>query len=160
MGHPASTGTVAELLRYLDYSLHGTSKQVEGTQRADRDAQFRYIHDQAQAFGAPVISVDAKKLMGHHSNAGVEWHPGGEPPRVDVHDFPDPEIPKAIPSGVYDLAANNAWVSVGDDHDTAAFAAATVRRWWTTMGARAYTPPACSSPPMPAAPTATATRCA
>jgi hypothetical protein len=143
LGHAVSTPTVADLLRYLGYSLQGTSKQVEGKQHPDRDGQFRYIHDQAQVFlaaGQPVISVDAKKkeLMGNHSNAGVEWQPAGTPFRVDVHDFPDPEVPKAIPYGVYDIGANNAWVSVGDDHDTAAFAVATVRRWWTTMGSRAY----------------------
>lgn len=143
LGHEVSTATVADLLRYMDYSLQGTSKQVEGAQHADRDGQFRYINDQAGEFlaaGQPVISVDAKKkeLVGNHTNAGVEYQPKGEPVRVEVHDFPDPEVGKAIPYGVYDLGANNAWVSVGDDHDTAEFAVATIGRWWDTMGSAAY----------------------
>jgi len=142
-GHVVSTATVADLLRYMDYSLQAPSKQIEGKQHPDRDAQFRYIHDQSRAFIAahqPVISVDTKKkeLVGNHRNGGAEYQPQGEPERVDVHDFPDPEVPKAIPYGVYDLAANEAWVSVGDDHDTAAFAVATVRRWLVTMGLDAY----------------------
>jgi len=143
LGHKISTFTIAELLRYMGYSLQGTAKQVEGKQHPDRDGQFRYLNDLATDFlaaGDPVISVDAKKkeLVGNHTNNGREYQPAGEPVRVEVHDFPDPEIPKAIPYGVYDVGANNAWVSVGDDHDTAGFAAATIGRWWDTMGAAAY----------------------
>jgi hypothetical protein len=143
LGHKISTFTIAELLRYMGYSLQAPSKQVEGKQHPDRDGQFHYLNDLAADFmaaGDPVISVDAKKkeLVGNKTNAGVEYQPAGEPVRVDVHDFPDPEIGKAIPYGVYDVGANNAWVSVGDDHDTAAFAAATIGRWWDTMGATTY----------------------
>ena len=143
LGHKISTFTIAALLRYMGYSLQGTAKQVEGKQHPDRDGQFRYLNDLVTDFlavGDPVISVDAKKkeLVGNHTNTGVEYQPEGEPVRVEVHDFPDPEIPKAIPYGVYDVGANNAWVSVGDDHDTAAFAAATMGRWWDTMGHTAY----------------------
>jgi len=143
LGHKISTFTIAELLRYMGYSLQAPSKQVEGKQHPDRDGQFRYLNGLAGDFlaaGDPVISVDAKKkeLVGNKLNAGVEYQPAREPVRVDVHDFPDPDIPKAIPYGVYDVGANNAWVSVGDDHDTAAFAAATIGRWWDTMGANAY----------------------
>jgi hypothetical protein len=143
LGHKISTATVAELLRYMGYSLQAPSKQVEGAQHPDRDGQFRYINTlagQYLAAGDPVISVDAKKkeLVGNKANGGKEYQPVGQPDRVDVHDFPDPEIGKAIPYGVYDIGANNAWVSVGDDHDTAAFAAATIGRWWHTMGSAAY----------------------
>lgn len=143
LGHKISTATVADLLRYMGYSLQAPSKQVEGAQHPDRDGQFRYINTLAGEYlagGDPVISVDAKKkeLVGNKANGGKEYQPTGEPDRVEVHDFPDPEIGKAIPYGVYDIGANNAWVSVGDDHDTAAFAAATIGRWWDTMGAVAY----------------------
>ena len=143
LGHRISTATVADLLRYMDYSLQAPAKQTEGRQHPDRDGQFRYINERAGLFlaaGDPVISVDAKKkeLVGNHANGGVEYQPKGSPERVDVHDFPDPEVPKAIPFGVYDLGANNAWVAVGDDHDTAAFAVATIARWWDTMGAASY----------------------
>lgn len=142
-GHQISTATVADLLRYMDYRLQRPSKQVEGRQHPDRDGQFRYLAKVVGEFldaGQPAISVDAKKmeLVGNHINGGVEWEPAGSPVRVDVHDFPDPEIGKAIPYGVYDLAANNAWVSVGDVHDTAEFAVATIERWWDTMGQAAY----------------------
>ncbi len=142
-GHEISTATVAELLRYMDYRLQRPSKQVEGKQHPDRDGQFRYIARVVSEFcdaGQPAVSVDTKKkeLVGNHINGGVEYAPSGEPVRVEVHDFPDPEVGKAIPYGVYDLAANNAWVSVGDDHDTAEFAVATIGRWWRTMGAPTY----------------------
>lgn len=114
LGHKISTFTIAELLCYMGYSLQAPSKQVEGKQHPDRDGQFRYLNDLASDFlaaGDPVISVDAKKkeLVGNKTNAGVEYQPAGEPVRVDVHDFPDPEIGKAIPYGVYDVGANNAW---------------------------------------------------
>jgi hypothetical protein len=143
LGRAASTSLVAELLRYMGYSLQAPSKQAEGRQHPDRDGQFRYINTLAGehlAAGDPVISVDAKKkeLVGNKANGGAEYQPVGEPDRVEVHDFPDPEIGKAIPYGVYDIGANAGWVSVGDDHDTAAFAVATIGRWWDTMGVAAY----------------------
>jgi hypothetical protein len=116
---------------------------VEGKQPPDRDAQFRYINEQAkqfQAAGDPVVSVDTKKkeLVGNYKNAGREWHREGDPVRVHTHDFPDADLGKAIPYGIYDLAADSGWVSVGSDHDTAAFAVATLRRWWTAVGHAAY----------------------
>ena len=141
-GHPISHHSVGRLLRELDYSLQGNAKTLEGTQHADRDAQFRYIHDQvsaALAAGQPAASIDAKKkeLVGQYANKGRDWRPKGDPTRVDVHDFPG-EAGKAIPYGVYDLAANSGWVAVGQDGDTAAFAVETVRRWWTTVGHLVY----------------------
>jgi hypothetical protein len=142
-GHPVSAKTVARLLAGMDYSLQATSKQVEGAQHPDRDGQFRYVNQQARehlAAGQPVISVDTKKkeVVGNLANKGREWQPKGDPVRVDVHDFPDPAVGKAIPYGVYDLGADQGWVSVGDDHDTASFAVATIRRWWQMVGSRAY----------------------
>ena len=142
-GHRVSARTVAELLVGMDYSLQATSKQVEGAQHPDRDGQFRYLNEQARqqlADSQPVISVDTKKkeVVGNLANKGREWQPKGSPVRVEVHDFPDPNIGKAIPYGVYDLGADQGWVSVGDDHDTAAFAVATIRRWWDMVGSQAY----------------------
>jgi hypothetical protein len=142
-GHRVSANTVAGLLASMDYSLQATSKQVEGSQHPDRDGQFGYINEQARehlAAGQPVISVDTKKkeVVGNLANKGREWQPKGEPVRVDVHDFPDPRVGKAVPYGVYDLGANTGWVTVGDDHDTAAFAVATIRRWWEQVGKQAY----------------------
>jgi Rhodopirellula transposase DDE domain len=127
----------------MDYWLQATSKQVEGAQHPDRDGQFRYLNEQARqhlADSQPVISVDTKKkeVVGNLGNRGRQWQPKGAPVRVDVHDFPDPNIGKAIPYGVHDLGADQGWVSVGDDHDTAAFAVATIRRWWQLVGAQAY----------------------
>jgi hypothetical protein len=135
--------TVRELLHEMGYSLQGTSKQKEGAQHVDRDAQFHHINDTAGAFCAdnqPVISVDAKKkeLIGEYSNAGQEYQPKGKPARTKVHDFIDPEMGKAIPYGVYDLGADEGWVSVGDDADTARFAVATIGRWWAQMGKQRY----------------------
>ncbi len=143
MGHKVSSRIVGDALRYMGYSLQGAAKQKEGKQHADRDGQFRYIGDQANKHldaNEPVISVDAKKkeLVGDHANNGVEWQPEGNPEEVDVHDFPGPEIGKAIPYGVYDVDADEGWVSVGDDHDTPAFAVATIRRWWERMGRIRY----------------------
>ena len=143
MGHQASSFLVGQLLHYMEYSLQGTSKQNEGAQHADRDAQFHHINAQAKAHiaaGQPVVSVDCKKkeLVGDYANGGKEWQPAGRPTRVGVHDFPDPEMGKAIPYGVYDLFADEGWVSVGDHHDTAAFAVATIRRWWERMGRARY----------------------
>lgn len=142
-GHQVSHTTVAGLLRAQGYSLQATRKTLEGVQHPDRDAQFGYLNDQATAYlaaGQPVISVDAKKkeLVGPFANTGVEWQPSGEPERVNVHDFPDPELGKAIPYGVYDLGRNTGWVSVGVDHDTSAFAVASIRRWWERIGRAAY----------------------
>jgi hypothetical protein len=143
LGHQAGSSLVGRMLHYLGYSLQSNAKVTEGAQHPDRDGQFRYINDQAAehlAAGQPVISVDAKKkeLVGDYANAGAEWEPEGSPTRVDVHDFPDPEVPKAIPYGVYDLAANEGWVNVGDDHDTPAFAVASIARWWERMGRARY----------------------
>lgn len=142
-GHPASPQKISEMLYGMGYSLQGTQKTLEGTTHPDRDAQFRYIASKAsemQSGGEPVISVDTKKkeLVGDFSNAGREWQPQGEPVPVRVHDFIDPDLGKAIPYGVYDLSANDGWVSVGVDHDTAAFAVETIRRWWFTMGHQRY----------------------
>ena len=142
-GHPVSSWTVAQLLHYLDYSLQANAKEREGAQHADRDAQFHHINDQVTAHlrrGWPVISVDTKKkeTIGNLKNGGREWEPKGRPVRVEVHDFPDPEVGKAIPYGVLDLAANEGFVVVGDDHDTAEFAVATIARWWDKIAAPAY----------------------
>lgn len=142
-GHRVSADTVAALLREEGFSLQGNAKTVEGRQHPDRDAQFRYINEQAkqyQAAGDPVVSVDTKKkeLVGNYKNVGREWQREGEPTRVQTHDFPDRELGKAIPYGIYDLTANTGWVSVGTDHDTAAFAVESVRRWWNSQGRAAY----------------------
>jgi hypothetical protein len=142
-GHPISYVKVAELLKARDYSLQGNRKVQEGASHPDRDAQFTYINAQAAAFqaqGQPVVSVDAKKkeLVGPFRNGGREWQARGCPEEVRVHDFPDPELGKAIPYGVYDLGANEGWVSVGTDHDTAEFAVSSLRRWWEQMGKQRY----------------------
>ena len=126
------------LLRAEGFSLQANAKTIEGAQHPDRDAQFRYISEQArghQAAGDPVISVDTKKkeLVGDFANGGREYRRKGSPVPVRTHDFMDRELGKAIPYGVYDVAANAGWVSVGTDHDTAAFAAESVRRWWKAM---------------------------
>ena len=142
-GYRASHVTVADLLHQMDYSLQAPAKENEGAQHADRDAQFRHIDALARAHlsdGQPVISVDTKKkeVVGNLANKGKEWQPKGQPVRVDVHDFPDPEVPKAVPYGIYDLAQNEGFVSVGDSHDTAEFAVETIRRWWAEVGSLAY----------------------
>ena len=142
-GHAVSERTVNRMLHGLGYSLQANRKTLEGKQHADRDAQFDYISRRVQEFqagGQPVVSVDAKKkeLLGPYRNGGREWRPKGQPEEVDVHDFPDKELGKAIPYGVYDLTANAGWVSVGVDHDTAEFAVETLRRWWREMGQAAY----------------------
>ncbi len=144
MGHRVSSWKVAELLHLMGYSLQATAKVVEGARHPDRNAQFEYINRLAGerlAAGQPVVSVDCKKkelVNGRKANAGREWQPKGRPERVDVHDFPDKEIPKAIPYGVFDVGANEGWMSVGDDHDTAAFAVNAIRRWWDAMGRARY----------------------
>jgi len=142
-GHPISHTAVAKLLRFLGYSLQSTRKKMEGSQHPDRDDQFRYINKLATGFlasGDPVISVDTKKkeLVGQFAQAGREWHPQGEPVEVSTYDFPEQADGKAIPYGVYDLANNSAWVSVGIDHDTAVFAVATIDKWWQYMGKKKY----------------------
>jgi len=143
LGHPASPRTVGRLLNAAGYSLQSNSKTKEGSAHPDRNAQFEHIAAMARAAqqrGQPVISVDTKKkeLVGPFKNAGREWRPKGEPESVRVHDFLDPEGGKAIPYGVYDVSANQGWVSVGIDHDTARFAGEAIRRWWKKMGAKRY----------------------
>jgi hypothetical protein len=142
-GHPVSHVRVAELLHGLGYSLQANVKVGEGAQHADRDAQFGYLNEAVRAHldaAQPVLSVDTKKkeLVGDYKNAGQQWRPAGAPERVAVHDFPDPAVGKAIPYGLYDVGANIGWVSVGRDHDTASFAVAALRRWWSQAGALAY----------------------
>jgi len=142
-GHRTSHRMVAALLQQLGYSLQANRKTIEGTRHPDRNAQFAHINARVRAYlrqGEPAISVDTKKkeLVGNFKNAGREWRPRGQPRPVQVHDFVQPELGRAIPYGVYDLGANTGWVSVGIDHDTAAFAVASIRRWWQAMGRRAY----------------------
>jgi hypothetical protein len=142
-GFDVSHVTVAELLHRMGYSLQAPAKENEGAQHPDRDAQFRHIDAQARAHleaGQPVISVDTKKkeVVGNLANKGQEWQPQKTPARVDVHDFPDPEVGKAIPYGLYDIGANTGFVNVGDDADTAEFAVATIGRWWDEVGCLAY----------------------
>jgi len=142
-GHQVGERTVAMLLHRAGYSLQSNRKVREGSSHPDRNAQFEHINNQVLAFqryGQPVVSVDAKKkeLVGDFRNVGREWRPQGEPDEVRVHDFQDPALGKAIPYGVYDVTNNQGWVSVGIDHDTARFAAETIRRWWRKMGAKRY----------------------
>ena len=142
-GWQVSSTTVGRVLYTLGYRLQAVQKRREGTSHPDRNAQFEHINATAAAFlqdGQPVISVDTKKkeLVGDFKNAGQEWQPSGAPEPVRVHDFPGDAVGKAIPYGVYDMARNEAWVSVGRDHDTPAFAVASIRQWWTMMGRRAY----------------------
>jgi transposase len=142
-GHQVSADTVGSLLRAEGFSLQGNAKTVEGKQHPDRDAQFRYINEQVKAHQGtadPVISVDAKKkeLVGDFSNAGRQWRPKGSPAATLVHDFPDDAVGKAVPYGIYDITANAGWVNVGTDHDTAAFAVESVRRWWKAAGQTEY----------------------
>lgn len=143
LGHAISHTVVAKILRSVGFSLQGTRKMLEGKQHPDRDAQFRHINCLAEEFlaaGDPVISVDTKKkeLVGRFAQAGTEWHPTGEPVEVSTYDFPSSAEGKAIPYGVYDLADNSAWVSVGIDHDTSVFAVATIEAWWRHMGHQKY----------------------
>ncbi len=142
-GYEISHVTVAQLLHQMGYSLQAPAKENEGAQHADRDAQFRHLNAQVEAHlgaGQPVISVDTKKkeVVGNLKNGGREWQPAKTPVRVDVHDFPDPEVGKAVPYGVYDMAANEGFVVVGDDGDTAEFAVASIRRWWDQVGKVVY----------------------
>jgi hypothetical protein len=142
-GHHVSHHTVARLLADLNYSLQAKRKTKEGSTHRDRDAQFEHINKQVRAFqkrGQPVVSVDTKKKewIGDFKNAGREWHPTGHPVEVRTKDFVDKQLGKGIPYGVYDITANTGWVSVGIDHDTAQFAAESLRRWWQHMGSRVY----------------------
>jgi hypothetical protein len=142
-GHNVCPTVVGDLLRGLGYSLQANSKTREGGQHIDRDAQFQYINKQAKAFLAahePVVSVDTKKkeLVGNFRNNGKEWRPEGTPEFVNIHDFMDPKLGRAVPYGVYDMSVNVGWVSVGTNHDTATFAVNAIRRWWQTMGRKRY----------------------
>jgi transposase len=142
-GHSVCPHVIADCLRELGYSLQANSKTREGGHHMDRDAQFHYINDQATAFlaaGEPVISVDTKKkeLVGNFKNQGREYRPKATPEAVNVHDFIDPALGRAVPYGVYDIADNKGWVSVGTDHDTASFAVHAIQRWWHTLGQTRY----------------------
>ncbi len=142
-GHGVGYRTVAVLLRRLNYSLQSNRKTREGASHPDRNAQFEYINAQVCRFqrrGQPVVSVDTKKkeLVGDFRNRGREYRPEGSPEEVRTHDFMDKELGKAIPYGVYDMTANEGWVSVGVDHDTAYFATESLRRWWSNMGSKVY----------------------
>lgn len=142
-GLQASDRTVAKLLRKMGYSLQAAKKTVEGKQHPDRNAQFEYINAQAQLAkkrSSPFISVDTKKkeLVGNFKNAGVEWQPKDEPELVDVHDFPDRAVGKAIPYGVYDVGDNTGFVNVGTDHDTPVFAVTSIEAWWKRVGIFRY----------------------
>jgi hypothetical protein len=145
-GHEISYPVVGNCLRKLHYSLQANRKSHEGNQHMDRDAQFEYINNKARSFlrdRQPVISVDTKKkeLVGNFKNAGREWRPRNTPEEVNVHDFIDPKLKRAVPYGVYDINNNTGWVSVGTDHDTAAFAVNAIRRWWRAMGKKRYLKP-------------------
>ena len=142
-GHPISHETVAQLLRQMDYSLQGNRKTEEGGGHPDRDAQFRHINDEvrdALARKLPVLSVDTKKkeLVGNYLNAGRQWQTAKRPRKVNGHDFPQPDVPRAYPYGVYDLGRNTGFVNIGTDHDTGAFAVASIRGWWRHEGRRLY----------------------
>jgi Rhodopirellula transposase DDE domain len=142
-GHQVAHQTVARLLQQLEYSLQAPRKTLEGSSHPDRDAQFDYLNAQATAAlaaGQPVVSVDAKKkeLVGPYKNGGQEWQPQGQPVPVNVYDFVDKRVGKAIPYGIYDVGRNAGWVNVGQDHDTAQFAIESLRRWWQTVGVQAY----------------------
>jgi len=142
-GHPVSADTVDKLLHEQGFSLQGNAKTIEGRQHPDRDAQFRYISGAAKAYlaaGDPVVSVDAKKKeqVGQYAQKGREWRPEGDPVRVRDHDFPDEDLGKVTPYGIYDIGANAGWVNVGTDRDTAAFAVESIRRWWSARGRLDY----------------------
>lgn len=142
-GHPVSADTIGRLLDEEGYSLQANAKTREGKQHPDRDAQFKFINKQVKAHqkkGNPVLSVDAKKkeLVGNYKNGGREWHEKGSPDKVNVHDFPDKKVGKALPYGIYDVNRNEGWVNVGCDHDTAAFAVASLRAWWEGLGSESY----------------------
>jgi len=143
-GYSVSYRTVARILNEQEYSLQANRKTSEGKKdHPDRDLQFHYINDQAKQFlrdGEPVISVDTKKkeLVGNYKNGGREWEKTGRAVEVLSHDFPDPEVPKAVPYGIYDIGKNTGWVNVGVDADTAEFAVESIRQWWRWMGKKRY----------------------
>jgi len=142
-GHHVSEYLVRQLLHEAGYSLQANAKTLEGSRHPDRDAQFQYLNDQTSRFiaqGWPVVSVDTKKKewVGEFKNPGQTWQPKGQPEVVNVHDFPDSLLGKAIPYGIYDVGRNEGWVSVGQDHDTASFAVASLQRWWETVGYPTY----------------------
>jgi Rhodopirellula transposase DDE domain len=141
--HPVSHVKVAQILHDLDYSLQSNRKTEEGADHPDRDGQFRHINRTVKRYlrqGQPVISVDTKKkeLIGNYLNAGQQWRPSGEPLHVQGHDFPGPDVPRAFPYGIYDIGRNAGFVNVGTDHDTGAFAVASIRGWWRAEGRRLY----------------------
>lgn len=141
--HPVSHAKVAQILHDLNYSLQSNRKTEEGTDHPDRDAQFRHINAAVKKClkqSIPVISVDTKKkeLIGNYGNAGQQWLPAKQPKKVQGHDFPGPEVPRAYPYGIYDLGRNAGFVNVGTDHDTGAFAVASIRGWWRYEGRRLY----------------------
>ncbi len=142
-GFAVSASTVRRLLRAMGYSLQANRKTREGKQHPDRDGQFRHIHRRILAQRrkrGPSVSVDTKKkeVLGNLKNSGQSYRPKGKPTEVDVHDFPNPELGKAVPYGVYDIQANEAWVSVGISHDTAEFAVESMRMWWSRLGRQRY----------------------
>jgi transposase len=142
-GYNIGDRKVAALLHQMGYSLQANAKTLEGKQHPDRNAQFEYLNARTKSYleqGLPVISVDTKKkeLVGSYKNNGQEWQPQGEPQKTLVHDFPDKELGKAIPYGIYDVGRNEGWVSVGIDHDTAEFAVDSILAWWKYMGSKAY----------------------
>ncbi len=142
-GYRIGDRKVAGLLHQMQYSLQANAKTIEGSDHPDRNAQFEYINAQTKKFlrqDVPVISVDTKKkeLVGNFSNGGQEWQPQGEPERTLLHDFPDKELGKVIPYGIYDVGQNQGWVSVGIDHDTAEFAMDSILSWWKHMGCKTY----------------------
>jgi Rhodopirellula transposase DDE domain len=141
--HPVSHTKVAQMLNHLGYSLQGNRKTEEGEDHPDRDAQFRHINIAAKQYlkrGWPVISVDTKKkeLIGNYYNGGQQWLPAKQPRQVRGHDFPQPDVPRAYPYGIYDIGRNTGFVNVGTDHDTGAFAVASIRGWWRHEGKRLY----------------------
>ncbi|MDN5872563.1 MAG: ISAzo13 family transposase, partial [Nitrococcus sp.] len=141
--HPISHTKVAQMLHALDYSLQGNYKTEEGKDHPDRDAQFRHINAAVKQYlerALPVISVDTKKkeLIGNYHNAGQQWRPAKSPTKVQGHDFPSPDVPRAYPYGIYDLGRNTGFVNIGTDHDTGAFAVASIRGWWHHEGKKLY----------------------
>src|SRR6266446_3776435 len=142
-GHPVSAATVDKLLHEQGFSLQGNAKTIEGKRHPDRDARFRYISGAAKEYlaaGDPVVSVDAKKKeqVGQYAQKGREWRPEGDPVRVRDHDFPDEDLGKVTPYGIYDIGASAGWVNAVTDRDTAAFAVESIRRWWSARGRLDY----------------------
>jgi hypothetical protein len=141
--HPISHSKVAQILRHQGYSLQGNRKTEEGEDHPDRDAQFRHINTAVKQYlkqGWPVISSDTKKkeLVGNYYNGGQQWLPAKQPRKVRGHDFPQPDVPRAYPYGIYDIGRNTGFVNIGTDHDTGAFAVASIRGWWRDEGKRLY----------------------